>query len=130
MGREAVVAPIFQVREVSWEAPNPVEVDAIMLTSANAPRLAGRQVEPFTGLPCFAVGEATAEAAREAGFSEVHAGPSDGAALLTLLAERGMRRALHLCGRDVLALDHPDVEGDEAHRLCIGWSGKAAGTGH
>jgi uroporphyrinogen-III synthase len=110
MGREAVVAPMFAVRAVTWEAPDPAEVDAVMLTSANAPRLAGGQVQPFTRLPCFAVGEATAEAAKQAGFSEVHAGPSDGAALLALLAERGMRRALHLCGRDVLPLDHPGVE--------------------
>jgi uroporphyrinogen-III synthase len=103
MGMEAVVAPLFEIVPVEWEAPDPKRVDAVVLTSANAPRQAGPQLKAFTHLPCYAVGEATAAAAQEAGFAETQAGPSDGAALIELLAAQGVERALHPCGRD----NHP-----------------------
>ncbi|HLL59827.1 MAG TPA: uroporphyrinogen-III synthase, partial [Allosphingosinicella sp.] len=109
MGMEAVVAPLFEIVPVKWEAPDPANVGAVVLTSANAPRHAGPQLDAFAHLPCYAVGEATAAAAEEAGLAEVHTGPSDGAALIELLGEQGVERALHLCGRDNHPLEHPDV---------------------
>jgi uroporphyrinogen-III synthase len=54
--------------------------DAVMLTSANAARLAGDAMASFTALPCYAVGEASAAAAADAGFADIRVGPSDGAA--------------------------------------------------
>ena len=39
-----------------------------LLTSANAVRCGGEQLHSLRGLKAYAVGEATAEAAREAGF--------------------------------------------------------------
>jgi uroporphyrinogen-III synthase len=109
MGMEAVVAPLFEIVPVTWEAPVSAKIDAVVLTSANAPRQAGPQLEALTHLPCYAVGEATAAAAEEAGFAEIEAGPSDGAALIELLARQGVERALHLCGRDHHPVAHPDV---------------------
>ncbi len=79
------------------------------MTSANAARHAGDQLRLFTSLPCYAVGEATAAAARSAGFARVHSGPKEGAALATLAAEAGARRPLHLTGRDHRPLDHPSL---------------------
>src|SRR3546814_4759715 len=61
----------------------------------------------FSHLPCYAVGETTAEAARAAGFADIRIGPSDGAALTLMMAEAGVGSALHLCGRDHIPLSHP-----------------------
>jgi uroporphyrinogen-III synthase len=103
---DVVVAPLFTVRPVAWEAPG--EVDAILLTSANAARQTGADLGPLAGKPCYVTGEATAAAARQAGFGEVRAGSGDGAAALRLAREDGHRRVLHLCGRDHIVF--PDVE--------------------
>ena len=109
MGMEAVVAPLFEIVPVEWSAPDAATVDALILTSANAARQAGPQLGAFTHLPCYAVGDATAAAAEEAGFAHIHTGPSDGAALIELLAEQGVQRALHLCGRDNHPVERPGV---------------------
>jgi len=102
LGLEAVAAPLFVVRPVAWDAPDALSFDAILLTSASAARAAGPQRERFLRLPCHTVGEATAAAAREAGFSDVRTGPADGGAAL---AEVSGERVLHLCGRDHIALE-------------------------
>ena len=60
-------------------------------------------------MPCYAVGEATAAAAEEAGFTDVRVGADDGKALLLMMAEDEVRAAFHACGQDHLALGHPDV---------------------
>ena len=106
LGLDPVVAPLFTVRPVPWEAPDE-GFDAVLLTSANAARHGGEGLRRLLHLPCHAVGEATAEAAREAGFASVATGPSDGAAAVEQMAAAGVKRALHLCGRDHLPLSHP-----------------------
>lgn len=106
LGLEPVVAPLFAIRP---EPGPPVEADrfdAVLLTSANG----ARHAPPgLTRLPCFAVGERTETAARAAGFVDVRAGPSDGEAAAAMMAAAGIRRALHLCGRDHVALRRPGV---------------------
>jgi uroporphyrinogen-III synthase len=109
MGLEAAIAPLFRLRPIDWQAPNVSEVDAVLLTSANACRLGGEEVGRFVGLPCFAVGETTADAARSAGFEDVRTGPSDAAAALRMMIEDGAERPLHLCGRDHIPLDDPRI---------------------
>ena len=104
LGLEPVVAPLFAIEALSWEPPTGV-FDAVLLTSANAARLGGDAMTPYLGLLCYAVGESTAKAARDAGFAAVRTGPADGAALATLARAEGMGRLLHLCGRDHIALD-------------------------
>jgi uroporphyrinogen-III synthase len=101
LGLEPVVTPLFAVRPLAWEAPDPDLIDGVLLTSGHAARQAGPQLGSFLHLPCHAVGEATAAAAREAGFVDVRAGSGDGAAAL---AAAGEGRLLHLCGRDHLPL--------------------------
>jgi uroporphyrinogen-III synthase len=106
LGLEPVVAPLFTVRPLDWAMPGG-SFDALLLTSANGAR---HGVRPeLAHLPCYAVGEATAQAARQAGVTEVFAGPADGMAAVELMAEAGVKRALHLCGRDHVALSHPEV---------------------
>lgn len=109
MGLEPLVKPLFELRSVAWETPDARRYDAIFFTSANAPRLAGDRLQGLTGLTAYAVGEATAAAARAAGFGAVRTGSADGAALLTLAAADGVHRALHLCGRDNIPLRHAQV---------------------
>jgi uroporphyrinogen-III synthase len=96
-----VVAPLFTIARLDWNAPDPAEFDAILLTSANAARHGG---SAFTGLSCYAVGEATAAAARAAGYRNVRVGASDGAAAVAMMVADGVGHALHLCGRDHVPL--------------------------
>lgn len=109
LGLEPIVAPLFAVRPLEWTPPDPAGFDAVMLTSASAARQAGGGLTPFHARPCYAVGEATAAAAREAGFADIRIGPDDGAALLLTMAEDGVACAFHACGEDHLALGHPAI---------------------
>jgi len=98
-GRTAIRLPLFAAGPVPWRAPDPAAFDALLLTSANALRHGGPQLGALRGLPVHAVGSATAEAARHAGFAIASAGREDGAALLAAAAAAGVRRALLLGGR-------------------------------
>jgi uroporphyrinogen-III synthase len=100
LGLVPVVAPLFTVRPLSWTPPESTAFEAVMLTSANAAREAGSGLMSFLDLPCYAVGDATAYAAREAGFADVRVGPADADALVRMLEGDGIGAALHLCGRE------------------------------
>lgn len=93
-GFEPVVAPLFTIESIDWAAP-PGPFDAVLFTSANAPRHGGAGLVPLIHLPCYTVGEATARAADEAGFRDIRIGPSDGAAAVAMMAADGVTRALH-----------------------------------
>ena len=108
LGLEPLVSPLFTVRPLPWEPPEG-PFDAVLLTSANAPRHAGPELTPFLHLPCFAVGETTAQVARGSGFTRAQSGPADGAAAVAMAVGQGSRRILHLCGRDHIELTHPDA---------------------
>lgn len=105
MDLDPAVSPLFEVRPLDWRPPDPAGFDAVMLTSAHAARLAGVAMTPFLGLPCYAVGEATAAAARAAGFRNVLIGPTDGAALVAAMVKDGVSAAFHPCGRERIRLD-------------------------
>jgi uroporphyrinogen-III synthase len=109
LGLDPVVAPLFTVQALPWTPPPAAEFDAIMLTSANAARRAGAGLTAFLGLPCYAVGEATAAAASDAGFTDVRVGPEDGVALLMTMEADGITRALHPCGADHITLEPAEM---------------------
>lgn len=96
-GGDAVVAPLFAYRPLPWVPPTPLPA-AVMLTSAAAARLAGPALGTLTGRPCHVVGEATAAAARAAGFADVIIAGPDAEALLADAAARGVTELLHLAG--------------------------------
>ena len=107
LGLVPTVAPLFTIRRLSWQIPDPADHDSLILTSANAAREAGGGLTSLAGLPCYAVGSATAAAAAEAGLRVVAIGDSDGGGLLDLVAADGRRSPLHLCGREHFLPERP-----------------------
>lgn len=105
MGLAPILYPLFDVVSRAWDAPGPAGFDAILFTSANALRHGGAALAAYRGLPAFAVGRATAEAARAAGFAAVHAGAADAQQLARDVAEHGHVHVLHLSGEDVRPFD-------------------------
>lgn len=105
LGLTPVVYPLFMIVPLPWTGPEPQLVDAVMFTSANAARHGGAQLERYRHLPAFAVGEATGEAVRSAGFADVWVGNDGGVALAAAVAETPLRRILHISGRDVRLFD-------------------------
>lgn len=98
MGLEAAAVPLFAVEPIAWDAPDAARFDALLLTSANAMRMAGERLQSLRGLPVHAVGEATAEAARGAGFDVASSGDDGVDRLLDSLEPE--LKLLHLCGED------------------------------
>ena len=66
--------PLFEVRPVAWDMPEPDSFDAVLVGSANAVRHSGEGLAALAGKPVYAVGEATASACREAGLHVVSTG--------------------------------------------------------
>lgn len=99
-GLTAIRLPLFAVHALEWTAPDPAAFDALILTSANAPRLAGVKLNAFAHLPVFAVGPATATTACARGLTVAETGERDGAELVATMAARGFSRALLLAGRE------------------------------
>jgi uroporphyrinogen-III synthase len=98
LGLDATAIPLFEVESIAWEAPDAERFDGLLLTSANAVRYSGDRLKLLRGLPVYAVGEATAEAARQAGFDVAYAGDSGVDQLLDSIGP-GLK-LLHLRGED------------------------------
>ena len=130
MGLMPVVAPIMTAAPLSWQPPAPDAFDGLMLTSAQAVRLGGDAVSHYRNLPVYAVGSATAAAARAAGFGTIIEGETDGVALLLLAERDGRRSLLHLAGEDHMGLSHPaiSIERRFVYRVDVADSIPAAGV--
>lgn len=96
MGHQAVCVPLFEIVPVAWDTPDPARFTALAMTSANAARHGGAALDRYRHLPVFAVGEATASAARAAGFATIAMATGDAAALGKTLSGH----VLHLAGAD------------------------------
>jgi len=99
-GRRAIRLPLFKAGPVAWDAPDPADFDALIITSTNALRHGGAGLARLIGLPLYTVGPASAEAGRRMGFHLAGTGCAGSAELLTLAEAAGVRRALHLAGRE------------------------------
>ncbi|MFC7048073.1 uroporphyrinogen-III synthase [Emcibacter nanhaiensis] len=102
---EAVIEPMMEVRCRPFEPPtDPTSYQAVIFTSANGVR-AFRHHFPDSILPVYAVGPATATAAREAGFSDITSGSRDVEKLAQLIANDpeldNSRPVLHVAGTHV-----------------------------
>lgn len=108
LGLQVIACPLFRVEPVPWRAPNAEDYDALLLTSANAVRHGGPELERLRAISAHAVGAATAAAAREAGFRVGTVGDGDVLGLLDRLAPD--LRLLHLAGEDHRAPDDPRID--------------------
>lgn len=106
LGLDVRAYPLFRVRPLSWEPVPPTSFDALLLGSANALRHAGDQISQYLGMPTYVVGQATAEAARDAGLVIYCVGSGGLQSVLPQL-ERHHRRLLRLTGREHVPLDLP-----------------------
>ena len=98
VGLNPLVMPLFEVEAVDWSAPRTTDFDGLLLTSANAVRFGGDELEQLRDLPVHCVGDSTAAEARNAAFSIATVG-SGGVDSLLALVPAGVR-LLHLCGSD------------------------------
>jgi uroporphyrinogen-III synthase len=114
LGLETIGCPLFEVEAVGWALPDAGQFDALMLTSANAVRHAGLQLQALTRLPVYAVGAATADAATAAGLSVAATGNRDVEALLSIMPA-GLR-LLHLAGEDRIDTGRPNVRSVTVYR--------------
>lgn len=97
-GLSAIKLPLFKIEPIAWTPPDVAGFDGLLVTSANAIQVAGEGLDQLKSLPVYAVGPATAEAAREAGLDVAKVGPARVAGLL-----RGIDpdlRLLHLAGEE------------------------------
>ena len=99
-GVEAVIEPLMDVHFRSEPAPDLTGVQAVLCTSANGVRALAR-LSGDRELPLFAVGDATARRAREAGFANVFSAGGDAADLAWLARQRlqaDAGRLVHVAG--------------------------------
>ena len=89
-GHEPIVAPLFELEILSEVEADDGPWDAILLTSVNAlwGAIALASSDRWRGVPVFAVGERTAQAAREQSFTDVTSAAGDVYDLANLVAAR------------------------------------------
>lgn len=106
MGLSAEAHPLFAVRPQVWEPVPTNTIDGLLLGSANALRHAGPPLERYRGMVAYAVGEATAVAARKAGLVVAMVGSGGLQGVLDALPPTPLR-LLRLAGRERVLLDVP-----------------------
>ncbi len=96
LGVAAISAPLFAVEPVDWVPPPVADLDALLLTSANAVRHAGGGLATVRDFPAWCVGETTAAAARGAGLTVARVGAEG----VTALIAGTSQQLLWLCGEE------------------------------
>ena len=102
-GIDCVIEPMLEIADRAVAMPDLAGVQAILCTSANGVRALAR-ASAERGLPIFAVGDATASVAREAGFLRVESAGGDVGDLARLVRDRLQPQAgalLHVAGTKV-----------------------------
>lgn len=106
MGLEAQAWPLFAIRPLEWEAPDPATIDGLLIGSANAMRQGGPALDLYIGKPVWCVGKITALAAKARGHDVIAVGEGGLQALLDGMPP-GQRRLLRLAGRERVVLHPP-----------------------
>lgn len=96
---------LSEIRAVAWECPDPALFDGLLIGSANVFAHGGPQLARLTDKPVFAVGEATASAARTAGFAVEMVGSGGLQGVLDAIS--GPRHLLRIAGEEHVALTPP-----------------------
>jgi uroporphyrinogen-III synthase len=118
-GIETVIEPMLEIVDLSGPPLAREDAQAVLFTSVNGVRALQRRnqgdLSPFIDLPALTVGDASAGAARAAGFRRVDSAAGDVEALASLVMARlspGDGPLLHIAGSR--------VAGDLAGRLTAG----------
>lgn len=106
-GMKVTAFPMSQIGAVEWDAPNADDYNGLLIGSANAIRFGGEQLKLFQWKPVFAVGAATADSAREAGYQVKMAGQGGLQALINKLPADTKLRLLRIAGRNHVAINVP-----------------------
>ncbi len=106
LGLEIAGWPLFELRPLAWDMPAEHAIDGVLLGSANALRHGGAALDALRAMPAFAVGAATAEAARAAGFAIAAEGSGGLQQLLDTLAGQKLT-LLRLAGAQHVPLAVP-----------------------
>lgn len=96
---------LSEIRAVGWDGPDPAGIDGLLIGSANAIAHAGPQLMHYAGKPVYAVGEATAAAARAAGFPVAMTGTGGLQGVLDAIA--GPCHLLRIAGEEHVPLTPP-----------------------
>lgn len=102
MGLEVIGHPLFEAEPMAWEMPEG-DFDALLIGSAAVFSHGGAQIRELAQLPVHAVGSATADAARAAGFS------------VSITGEGGLQRVLD--ASDTSPLRYLRLGGEERVKL-------------
>jgi uroporphyrinogen-III synthase len=118
-GIETAIEPMIEIIDLPGPPVTRQDAQAILFTSVNGVRALHRRnrgdLSEFAAVPVLAVGDATAQAARDAGLRQVESAAGDVAALAALVEARlapGAGPLLHVAGSQ--------VAGDLAGRLTAG----------
>lgn len=97
-GYKVIVDPALHIHRLDPPLPTPDRIDRVLLTSAQA----AYALERYKDVPVYAVGEATARAARRHGAVDVHAADDDWEDLVDLALEDAEPETffLHLAGKE------------------------------
>lgn len=93
-GFDVIHHPLIRIRHLPGDAPDLSSVQGVLATSANGARalaaraLAARVTESVTTLPLYAVGDATAQAARTCGFTSIHSADGNLESLAELVRQK------------------------------------------
>lgn len=109
LGHEAIIDSVIEIETLPFDASGE-GFSALAFTSANGARAASAH-DNLKSIPAFAVGESTAEAARENGFRDVRKATGDVIALGNLIA------SVLPCGAKVLHIAGEDRAGDLPGKL-------------
>lgn len=123
LGFTPITAPLLTLAPLPGAldaAPAPAAVAALALTSPNGVKAFAPLIPRFRRHPVFAVGDATAEAARAAGFADVRSASGDIHALARLIAAEAPPGPLLAPGAREPAGDLPALLPDRpVHRLPV-----------
>lgn len=106
LGLDISGAPLFEIAPLAWQAPNPTEIEALLIGSANAVRWGGDKLDLFRSKPAYVVGKATETAARDAGFAI--GGRGEGGLQIVLDRIAPPARLLRIAGARHVPLEAPD----------------------
>lgn len=105
MGVAAAGHALSEIRPVAWACPDPAAIDALLIGSANAILHGGPGLARLTAKPAYVVGEATAAAARAAGFTVARVGSGGLQGVLDTIP--APMRLLRIAGEEHMRLAPP-----------------------